>query len=139
MRVRSPPGTGRIAVLALGGLLAAASLPAASTPTPLPDPAPGDAAPADTVRATVYRADAEAGTVDVLGGVGFALRLTRVRTVAETSVYVGDEPAGIGAIRRGQLVEIEFWEDPEGYGEDVPGPVARSIHVVASPNDGTGR
>lgn len=134
MRVRSHPGTALAAALALGGLLAVAPLPPAASLSP---PAvAASRAPADTVRVTVYRVDAEAGTVDVLAGIGFALGVTRVHTVPETAVYVGEEPAGVGALRRGQIVEVRYWDDPEGYGEALPGPVARSIHVVPSAEAG---
>lgn len=86
-------------------------------------------APSDTLLATVYRVDAEAGTVEVLTGVGFALRVARVHTVPETEVYVGGEGATLGALARGQVVRIAFREKVGEHPEYAEGRVARTIHA----------
>lgn len=134
-RERALPGRGPTAALAACGLLLAVAL---AGPPPAADGQEAAPPGADTVRATLFRIDVEAGAVDVLGGVGFAVGVTRVHTVPETTIYVGGEPSGLEALRRGQLVRIRFWEDPEGYGDDVPGRVARSIHVMPEPGGAEG-
>lgn len=136
MREPALPGAGALAALAASALLLAGTAgPASPVPGP-PAPAaagihaPSAAVAADTLQTTVYRVDARAGTVDVLRGVGLAFHVERIHTVEETTVYVGESPSNLAAVRPGQRVWIEFWDREEGYGEGVPGRVAREIHVL---------
>lgn len=143
MRERAFPGAGVLGALAASTLLLAVPapvLPVSGVRGGSVDAAPraGAVADADTLQTTVYRVDVEAGTVDVLVGVGLSIDVARIHTVPETAVYVGGSPSDLGGLRPGHRVRVEFWDLDEGYGEDVPGPVARVIHVLPDEIAGEG-
>ncbi|HSD27355.1 MAG TPA: hypothetical protein VLL75_08620 [Vicinamibacteria bacterium] len=109
-------------------------------------PGPGSAAQAQparapgTLTATLRSVDADARQVDVLTGVGHALRVVTVRVEPECVIRVDGAPAPLGALTPGRIVRIAYRQATAG---DVSGAaaarVARTIETLPKPAPGAGR
>ena len=66
------------------------------------------AARPDTLTATVNKLDLEAGTVDLLTGVGHALRIRRIQLPTGTKVLSGTRATPMSALTPGCVVRVEY-------------------------------
>jgi len=124
----SPPLIGGLAVLAwlAPGLGGAAQAQPAGAP--------------DTLTATLRSVDADARQVEVLTGVGHALRVVTIRVEPECVIRVDGAPAPLGALEPGRIVRIAYRQAAAG---DASGPaaarVAGTIETLPKPASGAGR
>jgi hypothetical protein len=58
--------------------------------------------------------DMRAGTMDVITGTSFALRLAVFRIHRDTEVVIRGEPAALSDLAPGRVVRIEYRRTPEG-------------------------
>jgi hypothetical protein len=72
------------------------------------------AAATDTLQGTVQTVNPASGYVDVLTGVGLALRVKHVWATAETGVTVSGEQMPLDDLEPGDIVWVEYRPDPEG-------------------------
>ena len=92
------------------------------------------AAPAaiqDTLVGTVRVVNYDTNTVEVLTGVGFAIRVEHVRVEPDVPVSVEGREAPLADLRSGQIVRIVYTQTPDGK-------VAASLEVIARPDAGGG-
>ena len=89
------------------------------------------AAMQDTLLGTVRAVDYDTQTVEVLTGVGLALRVERVLVQPDVPVSIEGREVPLADLRRGQIVRVV-------YRETVEGKVAASLEVVARPDAGGG-
>jgi hypothetical protein len=83
----------------------------------------------DTLVGTVRSVNYETNTVELLTGLGFAIRIERVKVEPATSVMIGGEARPLDNLRRGQVVLVE-------YREAAGGKVAISLKVVRMESGG---
>ena len=83
----------------------------------------------DTLIATVHSVDAEAGVLEVVTGVGLALRIERVRVYRQVPIVVQGTEVWLDALAPGQIVRIVYRETAEGK-------VAESVQVARRPANG---
>lgn len=108
----------------------APTAPAATDPHPLTGPA-AFTAQQDTLVGTVRAVDYDTNTVEVLTGVGFAIRVEHVRVQPDVPVSIEGREVPLADLRRGQIVRVV-------YRETADGKVAASLEVVARPDAGGG-
>jgi len=104
------------AVFLSGGAASAAPPSAAATPAPVP--------PA-TLTATVRSVDAQARTLEVVTGVGHALRVVKI-SWKEAPTVKAAAGAGMAQLKPGDLVRVEYAKAPEGN-------VVRTIELLPRP------
>jgi len=100
-----------------------AASPAAAT-TPAAAPA---ATPSATLTATVQSVDAQTRTLQVVTGVGYALRVVKLSWKATSPTVKTAAPgASMDQVKAGDLVRVEYAKEPEGN-------VVRTIEILPSP------
>jgi hypothetical protein len=100
-----------------GAASAAPPSPAATSATPLPSA---------TLTATVQSIDAQARTLEVVTGVGYALRVAKLSWKEPPTVKATAAGAGMSQIKPGDLVRVEYAKAPEGN-------VVRTIELLPRP------
>lgn len=84
------------------------------TPMPQPEPARRIDQTRDVLTATCRSMNLAAGTMDVITGVSFALRLVAFRVHDDTEVMVRGERAALTDLAAGKVVRIEYRRTPQG-------------------------
>lgn len=97
-----------LAVLSLS--LAASS----STKALAPPAAPTTGAQPASLNCTVRSVDAKAKTVDVITGVGYALRQYRMKVAPACEISVAGAAADLGSLRPGTIVRVRYQPVPAG-------------------------
>ena len=97
-----------LAVLALG--LGARSAPPTTAPT-TPPPVSGEPA---YLNCTIRSVDAKTRTVEVITGVGYALRQYRMAVAPACEITVGGSAADLGNIKPGTIVRVRYQPVPAG-------------------------
>ena len=93
-------------------------------------PAPPEApTPADSLTATVRVVDTRARALEVITGVGLALRLERFKVDPASEITHEGKKAALRDLKRGQVVRIQYRTTPEGK-------VAQAIETVEIPDEG---
>jgi hypothetical protein len=88
--------------------------PDAAPPSPSP-PAPSPAPlGATTLTATVQSIDAQAGTLEVVTGVGYALRVVKLSWKAAPTVKAAASGAGLSQVKPGDLVRVQYAKTTQG-------------------------
>ena len=118
----APTLTLSLAVLLSGPITGAA--PPSAPPTPAASPAA--TVPSATLTATVRSVDAQARTIEVVTGVGHALRVVKVSWKTPPAVKAAAAGAGMAQLKPGDLVRIEYAKAPDGN-------VVRTIEVLPRP------
>lgn len=77
----------------------------------------------DTLVGAVRSVDYQTNTVEVLTGVGFAIRVERVHVEPPMRVTIEGESRPLADLRRGQVVRVAYRETDDGK-------VATSVEVV---------
>lgn len=95
-----------VSLLACGG--------ATSRETSQPAPARRIDSTPHVLTATCRSMDLRTGTMDVITGVSFALRLVAFRVHDDTQVIVRGERAALTDLAAGKVVRIEYRRKPEG-------------------------
>jgi hypothetical protein len=99
---------------------------AASAAPPSPAPTPTAPLPSATLTATVRSVDAQARTLQVVTGVGYALRVVKISWKEIPTVKAAAAGAGISQLKPGDLVRVEYAKAPEGN-------VVKAIELLPSP------
>lgn len=107
-------------LVCLLGVLISVSAAVASPP----QTSAGSQPPAEDVTATVRALDTKAYTLDVLTGVGHAVRLLRVRVAPECQIKVAGAAAKLGDLKAGSIVRMQYRKTPAGM-------LAEKIETVA--------
>jgi hypothetical protein len=118
----APTLTFSLAVL-LSGLVTGAAPP---SPSPTPAASPAASVPSATLTATVRSVDAQARTMEVVTGVGHALRVVKVSWKAPPAVKAAAAGAGMAQLKPGDLVRLEYAKAPDGN-------VVRTIELLPRP------
>ena len=107
-------GFGRRAPLLLLSL--AMFLPGGATSAAPPSPAatPAAAGPSVTLTATVQSIDAQARTLQVVTGVGYALRVVKISWKEAPTVKAAAAGTGMAQLKPGDLVRVEYAKASEG-------------------------
>jgi hypothetical protein len=90
------------------GLLGLGARAAAATPSPTPISAAATPGGIRTVTATVRSVDESARTVDLLTGVGHALRMVRVSVPEDCQIRVKAAVAGLRDVKPGHICRVQF-------------------------------
>ena len=98
--------------------------PSAAPPSPAATPAA--AGPSVTLTATVQSIDAQARTLQVVTGVGYALRVVKISWKEAPTVKAAAAGTGMAQLKPGDLVRIEYTKAPEGN-------VVKTIELLPSP------
>ena len=119
-------GIGRRAPLLLLSL--AMFLPGGATSAAPPSPAatPAAAGPSVTLTATVQSIDAQARTLQVVTGVGYALRVVKISWKEAPTVKAAAAGTGMAQLKPGDLVRVEYAKASEGN-------VVKTIELLPSP------
>lgn len=119
-------GIGRRAPLLILSL--AMFLPGGATSAAPPSPAatPAAAGPSVTLTATVQSIDAQARTLQVVTGVGYALRVVKISWKEAPTVKAAAAGTGMAQLKPGDLVRVEYTKAPEGN-------VVKTIELLPSP------
>ncbi len=99
---------------------------AASAAPPSPAPTPTAPLPSATLTATVRSVDAQARTLQVVTGVGYALRVVKISWKEAPMVKAATAGGGMSQLKQGDLVRVEYAKAPEGN-------VVMSIELLPSP------
>lgn len=105
---------------------AASAAPPSPAATPAATPAPAATASPATLTATVQSVDAQARTLQLVTGVGHALRVVKLSWEATPPTVKAAAGAGMAQLKAGDLVRVEYAKGPEGN-------VVRTIEVLPSP------
>ena len=68
----------------------------------------------DTLRGTVQAVKADAGYLDVVTGVGLAIRIVHIWAVAETRVAAAGAAVSLTEIKPGDIVRVEYRVTAQG-------------------------
>jgi len=90
------------------GLLGLGAGSTAATPSPTPRSAAATPAGVQTVTATVRSVDESARTVDLLTGVGHALRIVRVSVAEDCQIRVKAAVGGLRDVKPGHICRVQF-------------------------------
>jgi hypothetical protein len=103
-------------------------LPGGATSAAPPSPAatPAAAGPSVTLTATVQSIDAQARTLQVVTGVGYALRVVKISWKEAPTVKAAAAGTGMAQLKPGDLVRVEYVKAPEGN-------VVKTIELLPSP------
>lgn len=122
-----------LAVLALA--FGARSSPPTSTTTSTPTAAPTAGAEPAYLNCTVRAVDLKARTLEVITGVGYALRLYRMNVAPACEITVGGLAAELNGIKPGTIVRVRY--QPEPAGPKAPARLmATAIETVRFPDSG---
>jgi hypothetical protein len=107
----------------------AAFLSGRATAAAPPSPAATPSAPASpaTLTATVRSVDAQRQTLEVVTGVGYALRVVKLSWKAAPTVKAAAAGTGMAQLKPGDLVRVEYGKAPEGN-------VVRTIELLPRPS-----
>lgn len=113
---------------------AAAAQPAAPPSAPASGPAAGVAPPSPpgasaTLTGTVRSYDARARTLELIAGVGMALRVVRISCPEGTPVRAEGAAAGLSRLKPGDVVRVDYARTPKEN-------VAKSIDLLPKPKPG---
>jgi hypothetical protein len=89
-----------------------AAPPSAAPPSP-PSPSPAPLG-STTLTATVQSIDAQAGTLEVVTGVGYALRVLKLSWKAAPTVKAAASGAGLSQVKPGDLVRVQYAKTTQG-------------------------
>ena len=90
-------------------------------------PPPPGAATATTLTATVRAVDAQGRTLQVVTGVGLALRVVKFSWNEETQVKVAGTPAAASALKPGDVVRVDYTRSESGnLAKTIETPPART-------------
>jgi hypothetical protein len=95
-------------------------------PSPAATATPSAPLPSATLTATVQSIDAQARTLAVVTGVGYALRVVKLSWKVTPTVKAAAAGAGMTQVKPGDLVRVEYAKSPEGN-------VVRTIELLPSP------
>jgi hypothetical protein len=86
--------------------------------TPREAPVPGPARPtsptSNVLTATCRSMNADAGTMDVITGLSFALRVMTFQVDETTEIVIRGERAELADLRQGKVVRIQYRKTPQG-------------------------
>ena len=99
---------------------------ATSAAPPSPAATPAAAGPSVTLTATVQSIDAQARTLQVVTGVGYALRVVRISWKEAPTVKAAAAGTGMAQLKPGDLVRVEYAKASEGN-------VVKTIELLPSP------
>jgi len=99
---------------------------AASAAPPSPAATPAATVPSATLTATVQSIDVQSRTLQVVTGVGHALRVVKISWKEAPTVKAAAAGAGKAQLKPGDLVRVEFTKAPEGN-------VVRTIELLPNP------
>ena len=119
-------GIGRRAPLLILSLAMFLSGGVTSAAPPSPAATPAAAGPSATLTATVQSVDAQARTLQVVTGVGHALRVVKISWKEAPTVKAAAAGAGMAQLKPGDLVRVEYSKAPEGN-------VVKTIELLPSP------
>ena len=125
-------GFGRRVLFSLTLGLTAFLSGAASAAPPSPAATPAAPLPSATLTATVQSVDAEARTLQVVTGVGYALRVVKLSWKEAPTVKAAATGAGMAQLKPGDLVRVEYARAPEAN-------VVRTIEILPRPVPQGGR
>ena len=93
-----------------------------------PSPAATPAAPllSATLTATVQSIDAQARTLEVVTGVGYALRVVKLSWKEAPTVKAAATGAGMAQLKPGDLVRVEYGKAPDGN-------VVKTVEILPRP------
>ena len=123
---RAPVFTLCFSVLLSGAASAAPASPAATPTAPLSSATPAAPLPSATLTATVQSVDAPARTLQVVTGVGYALRVVKLSWKEAPTMKAAAAGAGMSQLKPGDLVRVEYAKAPEGN-------VVKTIELLPSP------
>jgi hypothetical protein len=123
---RAPLFTFCFSVFLSGAASAAPPSPAATPTAPPPSATAAAPLPSATITATVQSIDAQARTLEVVTGVGYALRVVKISWKEAPTVKAAAAGAGMAQLKPGDLVRVEYTKSPEGN-------VVRTIELLPSP------
>ena len=118
-------GIGRRAPLFILGFFVLFSGAGSAAP-PSPVPTPAAPLPSATLTGTVQSIDAQARTLQVVTGVGYALRVVKLSWKEAPTMRAAAAGAGMSQLKPGDLVRVEYAKAPEGN-------VVRTIELLPSP------
>ena len=107
-------GIGRRAPLLILSLAMFLAGGATSAAPPSPAAAPAAAGPSVTLTATVQSIDAQARTLQVVTGVGYALRVVKISWKEAPTVKAAAAGTGMAQLKPGDLVRVEYTKASEG-------------------------
>jgi len=107
-----------LAVFLSGGATSAAPPSPAATPAP--------AVSSATLTATVRSVDAQARALEIVTGVGYALRVVKLSWKETPTVRAAAAGTGVAQLKPGDLVRVEYAKAPEGN-------VVRTIELLPRP------
>jgi len=119
-------GIGRgapVLTLSIAVFLSGGAASAAQTSVP---PTPAAPVPSATLTATVRAVNARDRTLEVVTGVGHALRVVRLSWKEAPTVKAAAASAGMAQVKPGDLVRVEYAKAPAGN-------VVRSIELLPRP------
>jgi hypothetical protein len=105
------PGLARVRAMALITVAALIAFKAFGA-APAPDSAP--AAPSQRLTATVMAVDARTATIDLLTGVGHALRIVRIHVPRQAEIRDVRGTAPMSAVTPGGIVYVEYQRTAAG-------------------------
>ena len=89
-------------------------LSGASAAPPSPAATPATTVPSAALTATVQSIDAQARTLQVVTGVGYALRVVKISWKEAPTVKAAAAGTGMAQLKPGDLVRVEYTKAPEG-------------------------
>jgi len=99
---------------------------AMSAAPPSPAATPAAAGPSATLTATVRSVDAQGRTLEIVTGVGYALRVVKLSWKAAPTVKAAEAGMGMAQLKPGDLVRVEYATAPEGN-------VVRTLELLPRP------
>jgi len=112
---RSPRPSVRASTLVLLSSLACGG---ARQEAPVPRPASPAGSTSSVLTATCRSMDQDAGTMDVITGVSFALRVVTFQVDEDTEVMIRGEPGEMADLAPGLVVRIHYRKTPQGNQAD---------------------
>jgi hypothetical protein len=88
--------------------------PSAAPPSPSPPAPPAAPLASTTLNATVQSIDTQAGTLEVVTGVGYALRVLKLSWKVSPTVKAAASGAGLSQIKPGDLVRVQYAKTTQG-------------------------
>jgi hypothetical protein len=86
----------------------------ASAAPPSPAATPATPSPSATLTATVQSIDTQARTLQVVTGVGYALRVVKLSWKEAPTMKAAGTGTGMSQIKPGDLVRVEYAKAPDG-------------------------
>ena len=102
------------------------SIGSASAAPPSPAATPAAPSPSATLTATVQSVDAPARALQLVTGVGYALRVVKLSWKEAPTMKAAAAGAGMAQIKPGDLVRVEYAKAPDGN-------VVKTIEILPRP------